>query len=105
MTAGSPTTLRDELREKTAHLHRQTEIALDLMYLEDSKADVDLNVVATASGKIIEIQGTAEGEPIERKHIDTMVDVALKGIAQLCEIQKKTLASVGVDLNALIAKK
>ncbi len=40
--------------------------ALDLCYVEDSRARVDLNVVATASGKIVEVQGTAEGEPIER---------------------------------------
>jgi len=97
--------IREPMAATSVGMLPSGEIALDLMYLEDSKAEVDLNVVATASGKIIEIQGTAEGEPIERKHIDTMVDVALKGIAQLCEIQKKTLASVGVDLNALIAKK
>ena len=53
--------------------------ALDLCYVEDSKAEVDLNVVATASGKIVEIQGTAEGEPVERKEIDRMVDLGLAG--------------------------
>ena len=57
--------------------------ALDLCYVEDSKARVDLNVVATASGKIVEVQGTAEGEPVERRDIDAMVDLALAGIAKL----------------------
>jgi ribonuclease PH len=74
---------------------------LDLCYVEDSKARVDLNVVATATGKIVEVQGTAEGEPIERKEIDTMVDVALGGIAKLCQLQRDVLASAGVRLEEL----
>src|SRR5271167_138044 len=57
--------------------------ALDLCYVEDSRARVDLNVVATPSGKIVEIQGTAEGEPVERREVDAMVDIGLNGIAQL----------------------
>jgi ribonuclease PH len=76
-------------------------MALDLVYLEDSKAEVDLNVVATGSGAIVEVQGTAEGEPVPRKHIDKMMDLALKGIVELTKIQRATLASAGVDLAAL----
>src|SRR5580693_10748311 len=75
--------------------------ALDLCYVEDSKARVDLNVVATASGKIVEVQGTAEGEPVERREIDGMVDVALAGIAQLSQLQRDALARGGVDLRAV----
>ena len=71
------------------------------MYLEDSAARVDLNVVATASGGIVEIQGTAEGEAVPRKTIDQMVDLALKGISELVGIQAAALARVGVDLAAL----
>jgi ribonuclease PH len=76
--------------------------ALDLCYVEDSKAEVDLNVVATASGKIVEIQGTAEGEPVERKEIDRMVDLGLTGIASLVAQQRAVLASAGVSLEALM---
>jgi ribonuclease PH len=76
-------------------------LALDLMYLEDSAARVDLNVVATASMGIVEIQGTAEGEAVPRKTIDSMVDLALVGIGRLVELQRATLASAGVDLAAL----
>jgi ribonuclease PH len=79
-------------------------IALDLMYLEDSKAEVDLNVVATVSGKIVEIQGTAEGAPVERAEIDKLVDVSLEGIRRLGVLQKETLAKAGVDLGALLLK-
>jgi ribonuclease PH len=75
--------------------------ALDLCYVEDSRARVDLNVVATASGKIVEIQGTAEGEPVERREIDAMVDLALAGITRLAQLQREALERAGVDLAAL----
>src|SRR5579884_3440372 len=67
-------------------------LALDLCYLEDSTARVDLNVVATATGKIVEVQGTAEGHPVERREVDAMVDLALAGIAKLAQAQRDALA-------------
>ena len=75
--------------------------ALDLCYVEDSRARVDLNVVATASGKIVEVQGTAEGEAVERREVDAMIDLALVGIARLTVLQREALARGGVDLKAL----
>jgi ribonuclease PH len=77
------------------------ELRLDLMYLEDSKADVDLNVVGTASGAIVEVQGTAEGEPIPRSELDRMMDLGLRGVADLVTLQKEALARHGVDLAAI----
>src|SRR5262249_47988471 len=77
------------------------ELALDLVYLEDSAARVDLNVVATASGGIVEVQGTAEGEAVPRKTVDAMIDLALAGIARLVDLQHATLARAGVELAAL----
>ncbi len=77
------------------------ELALDLVYLEDSKARVDLNVVATATGAIVEVQGTAEGEPVERKVLDAMIDLGLAGIRHLTELQVQALARADVDLRAL----
>jgi ribonuclease PH len=77
--------------------------ALDLCYVEDSRARVDLNVVATASGKIVEVQGTAEGEPVERREVDTMVDMALSGIGQLVQLQRDVLARAGIELGKLRA--
>ena len=78
--------------------------ALDLCYVEDSRARVDLNVVATSSGKIVEVQGTAEGEPVERRDIDAMVDLALAGIAALARAQREVLAGAGVEIEALRAE-
>ncbi|MBX7194835.1 MAG: ribonuclease PH [Sandaracinaceae bacterium] len=78
--------------------------ALDLVYLEDSRARVDLNVVATEAHEIVEIQGTAEGHPVPRKEIDAMTDLALHGIGQLCTLQRNTLAAAGVDFAALLQR-
>jgi ribonuclease PH len=78
--------------------------ALDLCYVEDSKARVDLNVVATATGKIVEVQGTAEGEPVERSEVDAMTDLALAGIARLAQMQREALGRAGVDLDALTVR-
>jgi ribonuclease PH len=79
--------------------------ALDLNYAEDSTARVDLNVVATARGGIVEIQGTAEGEAVPRSEIDQMVDLALEGTSELCRIQREALSAAGVDLEALLVNR
>jgi ribonuclease PH len=60
---------------------------LDLPYVEDSVADVDMNVVATPDGRIIEVQGTAEGAPFTRAQHDQMLDLALAGIVDLSVLQ------------------
>ncbi len=67
------------------------QIVLDLPYEEDSKAQVDMNVVMTESGKYIEIQGTAEGHPFDKKERDGLLEIAESGIKQLIQIQKKSL--------------
>lgn len=64
---------------------------LDLSYEEDASAAVDFNVVMTGSGSLVELQGTAEGEPFDRKALDALVDLAEDGIRQLTEIQRQTL--------------
>jgi ribonuclease PH len=68
------------------------ELFLDLCYEEDSQADVDMNVVMTGQGKIIEIQGTAEKEAFTRDELNTMLDLAEKGISSLIALQRKALA-------------
>jgi len=62
---------------------------LDLTYEEDSKAEVDMNVVMTGGGKFIEVQGTAEGEPFGSADMDKLIVLAKKGIKELVGIQKK----------------
>ncbi|MEZ5085333.1 MAG: ribonuclease PH [Tessaracoccus sp.] len=65
---------------------------LDLQYEEDSAADTDLNVVMTGSGKYIEVQGTAEGQPFDRAQLNELLDLGAKGCAELTEFQKVALA-------------
>ena len=67
---------------------------LDLKYDEDSKAEVDMNVVATSDGRFIEIQGTAEREPFSRQQMDEMLELSSKGIEALISLQRAALASV-----------
>ncbi len=64
---------------------------LDLDYLEDSEAETDMNVVMNDNGEFIEVQGTAEGHPFNRKELDTMLELASTGINQLFEIQTQSL--------------
>ncbi|UPT21581.1 ribonuclease PH [Thermobifida alba] len=64
---------------------------LDLNYLEDSVAQTDMNVVVTGAGEFIEVQGTAESAPFDRKLLDSLLDLAVAGCAELTEIQKKAL--------------
>ncbi len=63
------------------------QVRLDLDYEEDSTAEVDMNVVATGEGELVEVQGTAEGKPFPRADLDRMLDAALAGILRLKELQ------------------
>jgi ribonuclease PH len=68
------------------------EVRLDLDYFDDSRASVDMNVACTASGKIVEIQAAAEnGEGFDRKRMDEMLDLAMKGARELMGVQNRAL--------------
>lgn len=69
----------------------QGQPVLDLDYIEDSDCDTDMNVVMTADGGFVEIQGTAEGEPFSREAMNAMLDLAKKGIGQLIIQQQEVL--------------
>ncbi|MBI4744724.1 MAG: ribonuclease PH [Actinobacteria bacterium] len=66
-------------------------LCLDLCFQEDVKAQVDMNMVMTESGKLIEVQGTAEGDPFAREELNHLIDLAEKGILELIEYQKSAL--------------
>ncbi|MFN9389920.1 MAG: ribonuclease PH [Betaproteobacteria bacterium] len=65
---------------------------LDLDYAEDSGCDTDMNVVMTGAGGLVEVQGTAEGEPFSRAQLDALVNLAAAGIARLVALQREALA-------------
>jgi ribonuclease PH len=68
------------------------QVVLDLPYVEDSKADVDMNVVMTADEQLIEVQGTAEGDAFSRAQMNAMIDIATIGIRQLVVAQKAAVS-------------
>ena len=67
---------------------------LDLDYSEDSKAEVDFNVVGTDAGTYVELQGTAEGKPFDRAGVDGLLDLANEGLGRLFAMQGEAIASV-----------
>ncbi len=75
---------------------------LDLCYTEDRDADVDLNVVGTPNGAVVEVQGTAEGSPILREKLDQMIDLALAALPALAAEQNRTLSALGIDIDRLL---
>jgi ribonuclease PH len=68
------------------------DILLDLCYVEDREAEVDLNVVMMGDSRLVEVQGTAEGSPFSRETLDDMLDLASRGIDQLVQYQREALA-------------
>lgn len=74
---------------------------LDMSYAEDSTCQVDLNLVATSAGDIIEVQGTAEGDPMSRTEHDQLIERAMHGIRTLVPLQLAALEKAGVDIARL----
>lgn len=68
---------------------------LDLCYEEDVKADTDMNVVCTGDGRFVEVQGTAEAEPFDRKELNALLDLAVGGCDELAAVQRAVLESTG----------
>ncbi|MEG9490244.1 ribonuclease PH [Mannheimia indoligenes] len=69
------------------------EAVCDLEYVEDSNAETDMNVVMVEDGRLVEVQGTAEGEPFSHEELLTLLDLAKQGIAQLVDAQRKALSA------------
>ena len=80
------------------------EPVLDLCYEEDRDAQMDLNIVGTNDGRVIEVQGTAEGEPVERALIDRLMDLGLGAMSQLAGAQNAALDAAGVDLSKVMSR-
>src|SRR6267143_5631602 len=69
---------------------------LDLKYDEDSRAEVDMNIVCTGDGRFIEVQGTAEGSPFTREQMDDLLDLGRKGIEQLIRLQRQAIEAAQI---------
>ena len=77
---------------------------LDLEYVEDQVAEVDMNVVATPAGSLIEIQGTGEKRSFRREEMDALVDLAFKGIRELAEAQNEALAATLAEVQDVLSR-
>ncbi len=82
--------LKMEVAAVSVGIVEQTPL-LDLKYDEDSRADVDMNIICTADGRFIEVQGTAEREPFSREQMNQLLALADKGVSELIGIQRETL--------------
>ena len=80
------------------------EILLDLEDTEDSNADVDLNVAADETGRIIEVQATAEGKSYSLEQLTEMTQVALAGVQELTQLQATALEGAGIDIKRLVQR-
>ena len=89
MIATSP--IRDHIAAVSVGVYQGAPV-LDLDYAEDSSCGTDMNVVMTGSRGLVEVQGTAEGEPFTRAHMDGMMNLAEKGILELVAAQRAALA-------------
>jgi ribonuclease PH len=81
---------RDPLRDSVAAVSAgvvDDKVVLDLPYAEDARAQVDMNVVATGTGRLVEIQGTGEESTFTRAELDALADLALDGITELTRLQ------------------
>lgn len=81
------------------------QLMLDLCYAEDSKASVDMNLVLTGGGQIVEVQSTAEGAPFSREEFEILMDLAGKGIQELIDIQRRTLGDVAKRIGGVTSAK
>jgi len=77
---------------------------LDLPYVEDANADVDMNVVATGAGRFVEVQGTGEEATFARGELDALLDLALGGIETIAGAQRAAVEGAGFKLERLLAK-
>jgi ribonuclease PH len=78
------------------------EVCVDLDYIEDSGAHVDMNIVATRGGRLIEVQGTSEAEPIERAQFDALLNAGLDSMKELCAMQQQALEAADMSLAPLL---
>ena len=76
----------------------EDDLVMDLSYEEDASAEMDMNVVMDAGGRFIEIQGTAEGQPVPRDNVDRLLDLASEGIRSVIQAQREALACSGIKV-------
>jgi ribonuclease PH len=95
--------IRDQVAAVSVGIVRGVPL-LDLEYVEDQVAEVDMNVVATPAGSLIEIQGTGERRSFRREEMDALVDLAFKGIGELAAAQNAALAATLAEVQDVLSR-
>lgn len=88
------TPIKEALAAISIGINKQNEVIADLNYVEDSSCETDMNIVMTGSGKFIEIQGTAEGEPFSMEHLQALLDCAKTALKVVTAEQQKALGQI-----------
>ncbi len=83
--------INEPLAALSIGINKENKIIADLNYEEDSSCETDMNIVLTESGKFIELQGTAEGSPFSREHLDALVDCSMEAMKSVFAAQKEVL--------------
>src|SRR5690606_39361602 len=83
--------IKDQLAAISVGVTKEREIIADLNYVEDSSCETDMNIVMTASGKFVEVQGTAEGEPFSFEQLQDLIKCAQKAMIKVTEAQQEIL--------------
>jgi ribonuclease PH len=90
LIAKSP--IKEQLAALSVGISKEGEVIADLNYIEDSSCETDMNIVMTSSGKFVEVQGTAEGEPFSREQLDALLECAQKALMPVFEAQRNAIA-------------
>ena len=94
--------LKDFLAATSVGILENGEVVLDLNYLEDSQAKVDMNIVMTGRGEFVEVQGTGEEHPFSKEELNTLLGLAEQGILALIAKQKEVLGAISEQIGVEI---
>ena len=84
--------MKEPLGALSIGINKENQVIADLNYEEDSSCETDMNIVMTRSGKFVEIQGTAEGEPFSPEHLEALLECAKTALVPVFEAQEKALS-------------
>jgi ribonuclease PH len=96
--------IKDFLAATSVGILEKEGAVLDLNYIEDSRATVDMNIVMTGTGEFVEVQGTGEEHPFSKTQLNTLLEYGEKGIRELIDIQKQVLGSISEKIGSTTQK-
>ncbi|WP_025029031.1 ribonuclease PH [Caldalkalibacillus mannanilyticus] len=95
--------VKDFLAATSVGVLNDNQAVLDLCYIEDSQATVDMNIVMTGKGEFVELQGTGEEHPFSREQLNTLLSYGEKGIQELIELQRQAIGEIAEQIGQLVS--